>query len=119
VKPVKTLLLYVMVFVVFLSIPLISTQVQAQTGQYGGWGMGPGMMGGWGTGGFGGILMVVFWILILVGLIFLIRWLIQSTGRDKTTGSGGNGALEILKERYAKGEIDKEEFESKKKDLSG
>lgn len=118
-KPVKTLLLYVMVFVVFLSIPLISTQVHAQTGQYGGWGMGPGMMGGWGTGGFGGILMVVFWILILVGLIFLIRWLIQSTGRDKTTGSGGNRALEILKERYAKGEIDKEEFESKKKDLSG
>jgi len=126
VKPVKTLFLYVMmIFVAFFSIPLASTQANAQTGQYGGhggyggWGMGPGMMGGWGTGWFGGILMVVFWILILVGLIFLIKWLIQSTSRDKTTGSGGNRALEILKERYAKGEIDKEEFENKKKDMSG
>jgi len=108
-----------MIFVVFLSIPLASTQIHAQTGQYGGWGMGPGMMGGWGTGWFGGILMVVFWVLILVGLIFLIKLLIQSTNRDKSTGSGGNRALEILKERFAKGEIDKEEFESKKKDLSG
>jgi len=77
------------------------------------------MMGGYGMGWFGGILMIVFWILILVGLIFLIKWLIQSTSRDRTTGSGGNRALEILKERYAKSEIDKEEFESKKKDLSG
>jgi putative membrane protein len=124
-KPVRTLSLYVMLFVVFLSIPLIGTQANAQTGQYGGyggyggWGMGPGMMGGYGMGWFGGILMIVFWILILVGLIFLIKWLIQSTGRDKTSGSSGDRSLEILKERYAKGEIDKEEFESKKKDLSG
>lgn len=81
--------------------------------------MGPGMMGGYGTGWFGGIVMIVFWILILVGLVFLIKWLIQSTGRDKATGSSGNRSLEILKERYAKGEIDKQEFESKKKDLSG
>ena len=124
-KPVRTLLLYVMQFMVFLSIPLIGTHASAQTGQYGGyggyggWGMGPGMMGGYGMGWFGGILMVVFWILIIVGLVFLIKWLIQSTGRDRTIGSGGNRSLEILKERYAKGEIDKEEFEIKKKDLSG
>ena len=118
-KPVKTLFLYVMIFVVFFSIPLIGPQVYAQTGQYGGWGMGPGMMGGYGMGWFGSILMIVFWILILVGLVFLIKWLIQSTGRDKISGSGGDRSLEILKERYAKGEIDKQEFESKKKDLSG
>ena len=124
-KPVRTLLLYVMQFMVFLSIPLIGTHASAQTGQYGGyggyggWGMGPGMMGGYGMGWFGGILMIVFWVLIIVGLVFLIKWLIQSTGRDRTIGSGGNRSLEILKERYAKGEIDKEEFESKKKDLSG
>ena len=80
--------------------------------------MGPGMMGGYGAGWFGGIVMIVFWILILVGLIFLIKWLIQSIGRDKATGSSRNRSLDILKERYAKGEIDKQEFESKKKDLS-
>jgi putative membrane protein len=118
-KSKRTLFLYTMLFVVFLSIPLAKTQAYAQTGQYGGWGMGPGMMGGYGTGWFGGIVMIVFWILILVGLVFLIKWLIQSTGRDKATGSSGNRSLEILKERYAKGEIDKQEFESKKKDLSG
>ena len=118
-KSKRTLLLYTMLFSVFLSIPLAKTQAYAQTGQYGGWGMGSGMMGGYGMGWFGGIVMIVFWILILVGIIFLIKWLIQSIGRDKATGSSGNRSLEILKERYAKGEIDKQEFENKKKDLSG
>jgi putative membrane protein len=63
--------------------------------------------------------MMIFWILLIVGMVFLIKWLIQSTSRDKASGSGGSRALEILKERYARGEIDKNEFESKKKDLLG
>jgi len=78
-----------------------------------------GMLGEWGMGWFGGIFMIAFWILILVGLVFLIRWLIQSTSRNKATGSGTNRALEILKERYAKGGIDKDEFDSMRKDLLG
>jgi putative membrane protein len=121
-KIVKTIYKYALVLAAFLWIPVIGTQAHAHSGGYGGygrWGMGPGMMGGYGMGWFGGILMIVFWILILVGLVFLIKWLIQSTGRDKASGSDGNRSIEILKERYAKGEIDKEEFESKKKDLAG
>ena len=120
-KFVRPIYIYVMAFVPILSILLFGTQAFAQGGYggYGGWGMSPGMMGGYGMGWVGGILMIVFWILIIVGLVFLIKWLIQSTGRDKTSGSGGNRALEILKERYARGEIDKAEFDSKKKDLSG
>jgi putative membrane protein len=124
-KFVRTIYLYVVALAAFLWIPLTETQAHAHSGGYGGyggyggWGMGPGMMGGYGMGWFGGIIMIAFWILILVGLVFLIKWLIQSTGRDKTSGSGGNRSLEILKERYARGEIDKQEFESKKKDLSG
>ena len=92
----------------------------AQPGGYGGWGMGPGMMGsGWGMGWFGGIFMMIFWILILVGLVFLIKWLIQSTNRTRLdTGGSAGRALDILKERYARGEIDKAEFETKKADLS-
>ena len=90
----------------------------AQGGRYNDWHMGPGMMGGWGMGWFGGIFMIVFWILILVGLVFLIKWLIQSTNRGQSAGRSGNQALEILKERYARGEIDKSVFEAMKKDLA-
>ena len=110
-----------MLWSIILIVPVLwpYSQALAQTGGYGGWGMGPGMMGNWGMGGFGGIFMMVFWILILVGLIFLIKWLIQSTSRNKGIGDGESRAIDILKERYARGEIDKDEFDSKTKDLLG
>lgn len=95
-----------------------STQALAQWGDNQGWHMGPGMMGGWGMGWFGGIFMMIFWVLILVGLIFLIKWLIQSTNRVKSDAVNGNRALGILKERYARGEIDTAEFETMKLELS-
>lgn len=72
------------------------------------YGMGPGVM--W---GMGWIFMVIFWGLILVAFIFLVRWLVGLTRTPKADES----ALEILKKRYARGEIDREEFEQKKKDL--
>ncbi|MCJ7663854.1 MAG: SHOCT domain-containing protein [Desulfobacterales bacterium] len=79
-----------------------------------GWGHGPWMMGGNGMGWFGGIFMVIFWIAVVIGIVFLIRWLMQST----RGGAGSTeSALEILKRRYAAGEINKKEFDQKKKDL--
>jgi putative membrane protein len=90
-----------------------ATNAFAQWRGYG-WGHGPWMMGGYGMGWFGGIFMVIFWIAVVIGFVFLIRWLVQST----RGGAGSTeSALEILKQRYAKGEIDKKEFEQKKKDL--
>ena len=85
-------------------------------GGYEGWHMIPGMMGGWGMGWFGSIIMLVFWVLVIVGLVFLIKWLIQVTKRG-TEITRSSRALDILKERYAKGEINKEEFEEKKRNL--
>ena len=57
--------------------------------------------------------MIIFWGLIILGLIFLIQWLVGITKATKVEES----ALDILKKRYARGEINKEEFEQKKKDL--
>ncbi len=77
-----------------------------------GWG-GWGGYGGWGHW-VGGMFMLLFWAAVITGLVFLIRYLVRM-GRER----GGEGdALEILKRRYARGEIDKQEFEAKRKDLT-
>ncbi len=69
----------------------------------------------WGNQGFMGGFMWIFWIAIIVGIIFLVKWIVMQSrpgGQQQ-----GESSLEILKKRYARGEIDKEEFEQKKKDL--
>ena len=72
--------------------------------------------GGWGWMGFGMIGMSLFWIFLIIGVVALVRG---------TWGFGasparhpGKAALDILKERYARGEIEKEEFAQKKRDLA-
>lgn len=86
-----------------------------------------GMMGGWGWNGttetglgigglfliFGGIIMIVFWVIIILAAIALIRWLVNYLKGSNISSQ----ALEILKEKYAKGEITKKDFEAKKKDI--
>ena len=90
----------------------------AQPGRYSGWHMGRWMMGGWGTGWFGMIFMIIFWGLIIFGLVALIRWLIQNTSSKAHSGiDTGSKAIDILKERYGRGEINRDEFESMQKDL--
>lgn len=78
-----------------------------------GWGMHP-MWWMWGAWGIGmGLFMLVFWALVIIGVVLGIRWLV-SQGREPRSDS----ALDILRQRYARGEINKEEFEAKKRDLS-
>jgi len=79
--------------------------------------LGPGMMGGWGMGWFGMIFMVAFWVLIIVGLVVLIRWLFQASRGRSSVEQAVATALDILKERYARGELDREEYQQKKRDL--
>ncbi len=82
-------------------------------------GMGPGMMeGGYGMGWIWTIIMIGFWIAVIMGVIFLIRWLAITTRTGGQSARPEDSALEILKRRYARGEINKEEFEEKKKDLA-
>ncbi len=97
---------------------MISIMILFLTSVYGYTQMGPGMMN-WGYGmGLGwSIIMMAFWIAVIAGIIFLIRWVVLSTDRRREN-NGEDSALEILKQRYAKGEINKEEFMEKKKDLS-
>ena len=65
--------------------------------------------------GFGWIFMVLWWVLIIAGVVAFIKWL---TGQSHDRRNRGKSALEVLRERYARGEIDKKEFEEKKKDLT-
>ncbi len=80
--------------------------------------IGPGMWT-WGfhMGSFSIILMGLFWIAVIVAILFFIRWLIVSTGHRNRDARPQDSALEVLRMRYAKGEINKEEFEEKRKDL--
>lgn len=71
---------------------------------------------GWGWGmGFGMISMVLFWVLVILGIVILVKWIAAgSAGGDRTPAKT---ALDILKERYARGEIGRDEFEQKKRDI--
>ena len=58
--------------------------------------------------------MIVFWGLLIAGTVFLIRWFIGETVIKRE-----DSALEILRKRYARGEINKQEFDERKRDLMG
>ena len=63
----------------------------------------------------GGIVMIIFWVAVTFFIIWLVK---EAKGGNNPDSSISKPAIDILKERYAKGEIDKKEFEEKKKDLT-
>ena len=79
--------------------------------------MGPFWGSRWdGFGPFMMLPMIFIWILIIVIGILLVRKLLRESPHNQVT-TVSKTALDILKERYAKGEISKEEFEQIKKDI--
>jgi len=74
----------------------------------------------WGGMLLGGIAMLLFWIIILAFLFLGVRWLIQnarSANGGSVPDSRKGDALEILKERYARGEITREQYQDMRRDL--
>ena len=67
---------------------------------------------GWGMMGMGLLFMVLFWALVILGIVALLKWL-----RGSSSGVT-NKSLDILKERYARGDITREQFEQMKRDIA-
>lgn len=76
------------------------------------------MMGyGWGGWLVGGLVMLLFWGGLIALVVFTVR-AFAGTNRDKTRQApSGETALDILKRRYAQGEIDKAEYEVMRRDI--
>jgi len=89
----------------------VAAQAQERAYEWG-WGMHP-MWGVWGAWGVAmAVMMLLFWGVVIVGIVLGIRWLVgQGRGPQRDT------AIDILRQRYARGEITREEFDSMKRDL--
>jgi putative membrane protein len=71
------------------------------------------MMWNWGAGGWlGGLWMLLFW----VGAVVLIVWAVR--GLSTNQSPGGRSALDLLEERFARGEIDAAEFSERRRELT-
>jgi putative membrane protein len=100
------------IWLALLAILLVPGSALAQERAYEWhWRMHP-MWGVWGLGMM--LMMLLFWAVLVTGTVFGIRWLVTQ-GR----APGKDTALEILRERYARGEINRDEFEARKRDLAG
>ncbi len=73
---------------------------------------------GWGHMIFGSLMMIVFWGGIVALIVLLVRWLGGASG-DTSGLIQRQTPLELLQERFAKGEIDRQEYEERRKVLSG
>ncbi|HEX8993954.1 MAG TPA: SHOCT domain-containing protein [Candidatus Paceibacterota bacterium] len=71
---------------------------------------------GYGMGPLGAILSFIFFILVIVLIAYGVRYIVRETRTHERRG--GEDALEILKGRYARGEIDTREFEERRKALT-
>lgn len=75
-----------------------------------------GHMGGWGVWGWGMLFAGLLWTAVVVGgPLLLVYWLVT---RSQSTGHPKDQALEVLREQYARGDIDDEEYERRRERLT-
>lgn len=75
-----------------------------------------GYSGAWGWMSLGWITMVVFWVMVTAGVVALVRWASSRVIPDRHDHP--DTSLEVLRRRYAAGELTKEQFESMKRDVA-
>lgn len=97
---------------------LMPLTAQAQTYERPGWGYGWDMGWGWGHMLSGGLMMILFWGGIILVIVFAVRALGGGSSQGTPPTASRNKALDILQERFARGEIDKAEFDERKRLLS-
>jgi putative membrane protein len=73
---------------------------------------------GFGAMLFGGLMMIAFWGGIIVLIVLAVRWLGGGGSAHRNRPTEGRSALDILRERYARGEVDHDEFERRKQLLT-
>jgi len=61
--------------------------------------------------------MIIFWIVLIAAFVLLISGAVNGIRGSKQNKDDASNPLEILKQRYARGEIDKIEYENKRQDL--
>jgi len=76
------------------------------------------MWGGWAGMIIGPVMMIVVIAAVVAAIVLLVRWLGGGPG-SRAGGAGRRSALDILEERFARGEIDKAEFEERRRALEG
>ncbi|WP_075957670.1 SHOCT domain-containing protein [Ornithinimicrobium sp. CNJ-824] len=75
------------------------------------------MMGnGWGMGA-GSIWMLLVWLLVLVAVVAVVALLVRSSGGRTSASGGRSAARRILDERYARGEIDEQDYQTRRRRL--
>lgn len=101
------------VLIISSACTAISTNVSAQPSGGGRWDYHP-----WMYGHFGPIGMIIFWLIVVAAIVFIIRWITVSD-KDRRAAGKQESPLDILKRRYAAGDITREEFEQTKRDITG
>ncbi len=87
----------------------VAAQPMGPGGWHGGW--------GWGHMVFGSLMMLLFLGAVVLAVVAVVRWTGGSSQRREL--SSESRALAILEERFARGEIDREEFEERRRILTG